>query len=133
NVDGLGFALMTITEEKAWFIWNQILPEIRGQIRGKVERSTRQTYEYSQLKDMYSTAGKALVKLQWLPGQDGRWHRPADLSLDDLPEGFKRDEAVAAALGMRTGTLTAAADYLGVSVEDVTFFRDHLDDCRNFI
>ena len=36
----------------------------------------------------------------WLPGPDGTFRRPAELSLDDLPPTYTRDEGLAQALNM---------------------------------
>jgi hypothetical protein len=43
--------------------------------------------------------GTLATDFAWLPGPDGEVHRAEEFTLDDLPPGFKRDEALAAALG----------------------------------
>ena len=53
----------------------------------------------------------------WLPGPDGTFHRPADFQLDDLPPEYKRDEALAKALGMIQPVVAEASRQLGLPPE----------------
>jgi hypothetical protein len=52
----------------------------------------------------------------WLPGRDGVFRRPAELSLDDLPLTYARDEGLAHALGMVQPVVAQAARELGIPV-----------------
>ena len=47
----------------------------------------------------------------------GRFHRPAELSLDDLPPTYTRDEGLAQALGMLQPVVAQAARRLGIAPE----------------
>jgi hypothetical protein len=51
---------------------------------------------------------------KWLPDKNGNFHLPAELSLDDLPEDFFKDEELAKKLGMKEVTLRAFAVERGV-------------------
>jgi hypothetical protein len=53
----------------------------------------------------------------WLPGPDGTFRRPAELSLDDLPPTYQRDEALAKALGMIQSVVAEAGRQLGLPPE----------------
>jgi hypothetical protein len=53
----------------------------------------------------------------WLPGRDGTFRRPAELSLDDLPPTYARDEGLAQALGMLQPVVGLAARRLGIPAE----------------
>ena len=53
----------------------------------------------------------------WLPARDGTFRRPGELSLDDLPPTYARDEGLAQALGMLQPVVGLAARRLGVPVE----------------
>ena len=55
---------------------------------------------YSEREELLSPIGVIATDLAWLPGPDGKVHCPAEITLDHLPAGFKRDEALAVALGM---------------------------------
>ena len=59
----------------------------------------------------------AAAREAWLPGRDGTFHRPAELSLDDLPPTYTRDEGLAQALNMLRPVVTEAARRLGIPAE----------------
>jgi hypothetical protein len=63
----------------------------------------------------------------WLPGRDGTFRRPAELSLDDLPPTFARDEGLAQALGMLQPVVGLAAQRLGVPVDVLWGLSEHAD------
>ena len=52
-----------------------------------------------------------------LPGPDGEFRRPAELSLDDLPPTYERDESLAKALGMIQSVVAEASRQLGIPPE----------------
>ncbi len=61
------------------------------------------------------------------PGRTGLFHRPADLSLDDLPPTFARDEGLAQALGMSQPVVSQAARRLGIPPEVLWGLSAHPD------
>jgi hypothetical protein len=101
EVAGLQSALQFITVEKARYIWNEVAVPNSKCIRGTVESSSRQTYENSGKEDSVSKMGKWLCEMPWLPSPDGGFVRPDEISLEDLPEDFARDEALAKKLFMK--------------------------------
>ena len=64
----------------------------------------------------------------WLPDGQGQFHRPADLSLDDLPPVFERDEALAEALGMRLPEVKVLAEKLGVDLALIQLLHEYPDE-----
>jgi len=117
EVDGLAFALNHTTETKAQFLWNVIAVDNVHQIRGVVESSTQQTFRNSTQRHTESRMGKLLIEKPWLPSASGGFHRPAELSLDDLPDGFRRHEGLAEALEMKASSKRVAAEEIGVPLE----------------
>lgn len=101
QVDGLERAISHSTPEKSAFIWSEIAIPHSDCIRGTLETSTRQTYENSKTKERWSVFGKLLTETAWLPDSTGKMHKPCDLTLDDLPKSFVRDERLADQLGMK--------------------------------
>ncbi len=101
QVDGLEGAISRSTPKKSAFIWNEIAIPHSDCIRGIIEKSTRQTYENSETEERLSEFGKLLIKTAWLPDSNGEMHKPCDLTLDDLPKSFDRDERLADQLGMK--------------------------------
>lgn len=113
KVEGLSIALSSPTTEKSIFIWNKIVLPNAECIRGTIEKSSRQTYENSSKEERISESfGRLLIDSKWLPGPAGHFFCPAELSIDELPEQFERDEKLANFLGMRKTEKVKAADIL---------------------
>ena len=109
RIDGLEFALQHPGHARAEFVWNVLLAPNRRLIGGVVEKSVREGFADSRTETVRSAAGQAAAAEAWLPGPDGSFHRPADLSLDDLPPTFARDEGLAQSLGMSQPVVSQAA------------------------
>ena len=115
-VDGLENALESPSVEKSIFIWNKIAVPHSNYICGFVESSSRQTYEDSREKRHVSeNFGRLLIDNAWLPNPDGHLHKPGQLTLDDLPEPFVRDEILADRLGMKKNVVAKLAEEAGIS------------------
>ena len=127
RIDGLEFALAHPGHARAEFVWNILLAPHRRLIGGVVEKSVREQFADSTRETVRSAAGQAAVSEAWLPGPDGLFHRPADLSLDDLPPTFARDEGLAQALGMSQPVVSQAARRLGIPPEVLWGLSAHPD------
>ena len=121
TVDGLEHALNTSTLEKSSFIWNHIVIPNVDCVQGIVEESTNQNYINSSYKEIESYYfGRLLINTAWLPDSDGNMHTPSDITLDDLPASFRKDEQLAKQLGMpisKTQIVDKVAPEIGVSSE----------------
>lgn len=101
-VDGLDFALKNPDATKSAYIWNEILIPNKNCISGVVEKSTR--WDFTRIFESNQEVSKmgALVREQaWLPDGSGNFVKPSELSLKDLPDGFRKDKDLADALGMK--------------------------------
>ena len=114
EIDGLDFALDHPTHARSEYVWNVLLGAHRGLVAGVVEKAIRPSFADSALENVRSAIGAAAASQAWLPGPDGAFRRPAELSLDDLPPTFTRDETLAHALGMLQPVVAEAARQLGV-------------------
>lgn len=124
EVEGLSIALSSPTPEKSLFIWNKIAIPNAECIRGTIETSTKKTYENSSKEERISESfGRLLIESEWLPGADGKFFRPAELKLDDLPEQFERNEKLSDLLGMKKDIVAKLAEEAGVPPEDIDFLR----------
>ncbi len=112
--DGLDFALSHPDQARSEYIWNSLLVPARHLVAGVVEKAARQGYQDARRERVRSAMGAAAADAAWLPGPDGAFHRPAELELGDLPRGYRRDEGLAAALGMAQAVVEAAARALGI-------------------
>ena len=118
-VDGLEHALNNLTLEKSSFIWNHIAIPNADCIKGFMEASSTQTYSNSSFEEIISYSfGHLLINTVWLPDADGIMHKPSDITLDDLPDSFKKDEQLAKQLSMpisRARMVDLVAPEIGVS------------------
>jgi hypothetical protein len=117
EVDGLDFALAHPSHDRSEHVWNVLLAPNRRLVAGVVERSALASFSESRPAEVRSAMGEAAVSQAWLPGRDGAFHRPGELSLDDLPPTYTKDEGLAQALGMLRPVVSEAARQLGISVE----------------
>ena len=127
RIDGLEFALRHPGHARAEYVWNMLLAPNRRLVGGVVETSVREQFADSRTETVQSPVGQAAAGEAWLPGPDGNFHRPADLSLDDLPPTFTRDEGLAQALGMPQPVVSHAARRLGIPVEVLWGLSAHPD------
>ncbi len=105
RIDGLEFALDNPTVERSIYIWNTLLRPRKQSIVGTVESSTVQSYpsdKTSADENVQSDVGRLVRKYCWLPDGNGNFVKPSELSLEDLPDEFRRDDELAHALGMDT-------------------------------
>jgi hypothetical protein len=114
SIEGLGFALDHPDHRRSEYVWNELLVPNRNLLAGTVERSARLGFADADRAEIRSAIGAAAAAAAWLPGPDGAFHRPDELQLDDLPPAFKRDDQVAAALGMIAPVVAEACRQLGL-------------------
>ena len=114
EIDGLDFALRHPSNPRSEFVWNTLLAPNRRLVAGLVEKSVRDEFVDSTRENTVSAIAAVARRSAWLPGPDGTFRRPGDLSLDDLPPTFVRDDTLAQALGMARPVVAEAARQLGV-------------------
>ena len=129
QVDGFEYAIMNPSTKRSEIIWKKIAVKYSHCIKGKVLRSSRQDFSpnasiYKE-EEMISNFGRLLIDTAWLPGSDGRMYEPIDLTLDDLPDSFIRDEKLAQQLGMKMDVVAKLAEEAGVTAEDIELLRQH--------
>jgi hypothetical protein len=117
EIDGLDFALAHPGHVRSEYVWNVLLAPNRRLVAGVVERSVLASFSDSSLEQVRSAIGEAAAREAWLPGRDGAFRRPGELSLDDLPPTYTRDQGLAQALGMLRPVVSEAARQLGVPAE----------------
>ena len=127
RIEGLDFALDHPGQARSEYVWNVLLAPNRHLVAGVVEKSVRQEFMDSSRENIRSVMGEAAMGAAWLPGPDGAFHRPAELSLDDLPVTYKRDEELAKALGMIQSVVAEAARQLGIPPEVLLGLSAHPD------
>jgi hypothetical protein len=114
ELDGLEFALRHPSHALAEYVWNSLLSPNRALIAGVVERSVLMSFADASRETVRSAIGVAAQDAAWLPHPDGTFRRPAEISVDELPPTFARDEQLAQALGMPQPVVSLAARRLGL-------------------
>jgi hypothetical protein len=117
EIDGLDFALEHPDHARSEYAWNVLLAPNRRLVAGVVERSVLPSFSDVSQERVTSAIAAIAEREAWLPGRDGTFRRPGELSLDDLPPTYTRDEGLAQALGMLQPVVGLAARRLGVPVE----------------
>ncbi|MGH3193660.1 MAG: sacsin N-terminal ATP-binding-like domain-containing protein [Streptosporangiaceae bacterium] len=117
SIDGLEFALRHPSPERSEYVWNVLLVPHRNLVAGAVERSVMPSFSDSSRERRESSIGLLAAGEAWLPGRDGVFHLPGELSLDDLPSTYTPDEGLAQALHMLQPVVGEAARRLGIPVE----------------
>jgi hypothetical protein len=127
EIDGLEFALDHPGHARSEYVWNVLLAPNRRLVAGVIETSVLPSFGDSRVETVRSAIAGVLERTAWLPGRDGRYHRPAELSLDDLPPTFARDEGLAQALGMLQPVVSEAARRLGIPADVLWGLSAHPD------
>ncbi|AKB85358.1 sacsin N-terminal ATP-binding-like domain-containing protein [Methanococcoides methylutens] len=115
EIEGLQFALNSITVEKAIILWNLLKKNYKN-ISGIVETSTRKEYSNSTKSEKYSKSGDLLIENSWVPDKDHKFHNTSELMLSDLPKEFETEssdaKALAEKLNFKSGFEQQAEQYL---------------------
>ena len=127
EIDGLDFALRHPSHARSEYVWNVLLASNRRLVAGVVERSVLASFGDSTQENARSAIAAIAEREAWLPGRDGTFRRPAELSLDDLPPTYAREEGLAHALNMLQPVVTEAARQLGIPPEVLWGLSDHPD------
>jgi len=127
EIEGLEFALGHPAHARSEFIWNALLVPYRRLVAGVVERSVLPSFSDVSQERVGSAIAAVADREAWLPGRDGTFRHPAELSLDDLPATYERDEGLAQALGMLQPVVGLAARRLGIPAEVLWGLSAHPD------
>jgi len=117
EIDGLDFALSHPSHARSEYVWNHVLVPNRALVAGVVEKSVRESFADATRVAVGSVIAAAAQRAAWLPAPTGTFRRPADLSVEDLPETYLRDATLAQALGMAQPVIAHAARQLGIPAE----------------
>ncbi|HET7013474.1 MAG TPA: hypothetical protein VFI65_06170 [Streptosporangiaceae bacterium] len=127
TLDGLDYALAHPSHPRCEYVWNVLLVPHRHLVAGVVERSVRLHYADADRERALSVIGTLASQAPWLPAPDGSFRRPAELSLDDLPDSYQRDDGLAQALGMAQPAVAQASRELGFPPDFLVRLSKHPD------
>lgn len=127
DVDGLKYAVSHPTLQRSVYVWEKIARPHNRQIRGVIEKSSYKDFRNAKARNSWSKMGESLSDCAWLP-HSGRFVKPAAISLDDLPQEFARDEALATRLQLKVDEVATLARKVGVDVEVFTLAKQLAED-----
>ena len=90
EIEGLEYALEHINFDRAKIIWG-ILKNHYKRIHGIVESSTRKDFSGSTEESKFSKMGDLLSRYSWIPDMEGKFHKPSEILLSELPEKFDKE------------------------------------------
>ena len=132
QVAGLKHALISPSAKKSKVIWEHVAVPYSHCITGKILRSSRQNFSVHariyEENEVTSDFGRMLMENAWLPDSDGNMHKPSEITLAELPEGFVRDERLANQLGMKKDEVAELADKIGISEEEIRDFVENKEE-----
>lgn len=139
EIEGLKHSLTNPTADKSLYIWNNFAIRYKHCLRGTIlicsdARFSRQAKTYREESSIESpNFGTLLIDYSWLPNKiDNKYHKPSELSLDDLPEAFLRDEKLADQLGMKKNDLAKLAEKAGIPTEDIDLLRKYPEEFKRW-
>lgn len=102
TIDGLEYTLQNINLKRSQIVWS-VVKNFHKSIYGTIEISSNQHYVNSSKKAQFSKMGNLLVKYSWLPDDDGIFHKPAEIILTSLPNGFDKESLEARYIAQKLG------------------------------
>ena len=89
SIDGLEHALKNITVDKAHILWH-ILFSKTHLLKGYVEKSAYTNFKNPSKDFTQSHLYKLCTSRAWLPNAKGGFHKPSDITLNELPDNFEK-------------------------------------------
>jgi hypothetical protein len=139
EIDGLAHALNHANPGRSAMIWNRVLGPRPNLISGWVESSSRQDFSYSRKCEELSAIGRMVTESEWVPDTAGKMYKPGELSLENLPADFDKNETLARQLRMNfppppvpPSVLAQLAQRVGVSVADIEYLKQHKSEFEEF-
>ena len=127
----------SVLKNSAMILWNFLLAYHEGISSHQYEEFFRGKYEwfYFHKKSAHfkSSFLKSLRSNKWLPSKNGGVHSPGSLRLADLPDGFKKDEALSKILKMKSTEFEALASKLEFDPAFLELVRENEDKVKEFL
>jgi hypothetical protein len=141
DIDGLEYFLshLNLSKEpkaRSLLLWNLLIKLIDRQPSWSrqdfFKGVFRWKYYSEKLAHFDSRFLKRLQESPWLPSADGSLCKPSEVTSDDLPEDFERNQILISQLKFRPLKISEIARQLGVDPEDVAFIRNHKEEFAEF-
>lgn len=143
DIHGLGNFLKTIKKcefqnaaRRVRLLWDFLLSHLKVDQLGSEKNFFRGEYKWQYYSiftrhfDAYFLT--VLRSTAWLPGKDGKLHRPSELLPQEMPSGFQRHPILCEELQMKAEVLVNLAKEAGVRIEDLVWLRQHRAEFEKF-
>lgn len=125
QIHGLEAALQHPELNRSAHVWNQLLAPRAERLRGTVGSSGRQEYIDSTLHEKDTEPYRLATSHAWIPTRDGRFARPHDVKLPDLPEELGKHHVLAEVLGLIKTVVEVASKELGLPAHLLQFLKEN--------
>lgn len=88
HIDGLDYAMAKPTVQKAQMLWRLLLLH-HYILKGDVQTSQYKDYRDPTQDRIKSSIYDICSNTRWLPNRDGKFRKPSEISLFELPEGWE--------------------------------------------
>jgi len=136
DLDGLDNFLSRCSEDNQQFkrysliIWDFLLKHLKESAYYQFYDGQYRWFYYQERSAHFdATWKKQLCHCSWIP-KDGSDipYKPGEVSLNDLPEQFDRNEKLADLLGMKKDFVSKLAEEAGIPVEDIDLLQRYPDE-----
>jgi hypothetical protein len=133
--DGLDCFLNTSSElndqghstNRALILWNFLLEHLDRSSTYSRDTFFQGTYKWfyrnEHSQKFEARWVKALKRYAWLPSRKGGFFKSNEISLEDLPDDFTRDENLRKNLGLKLDEEAKAAEKLNITMEEIELIR----------
>ena len=120
--------------EYALILWNFLLAHLKeGHHYSFYEGQYKWFYYHERSAQFNARWKKQVLSHKWLPKEkDFYLHEPHDLSPEELPDSFIRDEKLAVLLGMKKDVVAKLAEEVGIDLEDIELLRRHPEEFEHW-
>ncbi|MBA4418470.1 MAG: hypothetical protein C0392_11275 [Syntrophus sp. (in: bacteria)] len=137
TIIGIKCALAQWNQERSKILWRALLLCPSRIISGETQFSrNHQKLKKAPKEIEYSEVGELCRNQAWLFDKLGNWHKPSQLLLTDLPEGFESTsmaaKEVAEKLGMKQDVVAKLAEQVGVRPEDIELLKQHPEEFQRW-
>lgn len=123
-------------KSRALILWNFLIKHIEnypGHSKEAFFHGEYRWFYYSEHKRSFEASWvKALRTTRWLPSRKGGFLKPGEISLEDLPKGFKHDETLRKELRMKSNEMAALADKAGIKLDDIELLKSYPEEFRRW-
>ena len=104
TVVGIESAIANWNQSRSVTLWKILLSAPLKLICGKTQHSTnRSKLDKAPIKIEYTNVGELCLKTKWLIDKEGVWHKPNNLLLSDLYDGYETTSFSAKELSLKLG------------------------------